>query len=566
MADEQYREDVQADTRHDRLADVEDSLYEEIHTDARIQSGVSGSGRADDLNFIQMTGLTRPAPDEDASAASEPERDLDPTGPLDFYERGVTDVDAAAGERNTEESLFTRPDDDEIPSAFVSNLQNIIDELTLEEAHPRKETPLVDSQDFNEAPATFDGIAADVREENDDQASTFPGRITEDGLREHVAGAAPGASSLEEAQAYVRELQEAPSHPAEAEVDVVQSSSESEPLPEEDAGTPEAHDEPAITEPLPARRSRRNRKRRRLLRWGFRGLVLIGLAAAGYAGWRWFDRAMVTPESVYYEANKAAERGNQVRAARLYASFADNHPRHALAGEALFKAALERIEAANVATEHHQAAHLQAGLQLFERFIAAYPNHSNTPRAQSLLGVTHFRLGHYEQAINLLRDPELRVSDPLAALPAMRVLARSYGALGDLESARSHFLQAASLPGNVSRDQDYKAVGDLYYEAAQQAEGAEPTQSLQEVALNFWEQALRTPTIDPVVAERLKMKRDLLLNGMSAAGSEFMANLNSTGLAQQFITPDIGEERLPPSAEAHDPVSAAANIDSGDSD
>ncbi len=83
------------------LDSIEGNLMAEMPTDDRFESGVPEGQRANSLDFIQMTGLTR-APLRNASAESISETevnddDLNPTAPLSFYEKGVTDVDDGDG-------------------------------------------------------------------------------------------------------------------------------------------------------------------------------------------------------------------------------------------------------------------------------------------------------------------------------------------------------------------------------------------------------------------------------------------------------------------------------------
>lgn len=97
---------MSAEAEHDRAplatgdewqsSDVDDSLegalMRGIPADARLDSGVPEGQRANALDFIQMSGLTRPP----ARATEAPDPDLNPSAPLSFYEAGVADVDEEA--------------------------------------------------------------------------------------------------------------------------------------------------------------------------------------------------------------------------------------------------------------------------------------------------------------------------------------------------------------------------------------------------------------------------------------------------------------------------------------
>ncbi|MBL7649158.1 MAG: tetratricopeptide repeat protein [Candidatus Hydrogenedentes bacterium] len=82
-----------------QLASIDGSLFNGMPVDDRYESGVPETQRGNSLDFIQMTGLTRPPLRQalhgiDGSLAHTPiYEDLNPQGPLSFYEKGVADVD-----------------------------------------------------------------------------------------------------------------------------------------------------------------------------------------------------------------------------------------------------------------------------------------------------------------------------------------------------------------------------------------------------------------------------------------------------------------------------------------
>ena len=82
----------------DRLAALDGDLMHRMPTDARLESGIPEGQRAGALDFIQMTGLTRPpartpSPGRLAPIDALAHPDLDPSAPLSFYEKGIADVD-----------------------------------------------------------------------------------------------------------------------------------------------------------------------------------------------------------------------------------------------------------------------------------------------------------------------------------------------------------------------------------------------------------------------------------------------------------------------------------------
>lgn len=86
-----------------QLASIDGSLFNGMPVDDRYESGVPETQRGNSLDFIQMTGLTRPPLRqalhniEGALAQAPIYDDLNPQGPLSFYEKGVSDVDDTLG-------------------------------------------------------------------------------------------------------------------------------------------------------------------------------------------------------------------------------------------------------------------------------------------------------------------------------------------------------------------------------------------------------------------------------------------------------------------------------------
>ena len=86
-----------------RLEAISNGLVEGMEQDARLASGVPQEQRGDALDFIQMSGLTRPvanlsqAPTSQPNQADQPADGMDPTQPVSFYEKGIADVDHTMG-------------------------------------------------------------------------------------------------------------------------------------------------------------------------------------------------------------------------------------------------------------------------------------------------------------------------------------------------------------------------------------------------------------------------------------------------------------------------------------
>lgn len=87
-----------------QLASIDSSLFNGMPSDGRFESGVPEGQRGTSLDFIQMTGLTRPplrgvSHGVEGSLAHTPiYDDLNATQPVSFYEKGVADVDDSLGQ------------------------------------------------------------------------------------------------------------------------------------------------------------------------------------------------------------------------------------------------------------------------------------------------------------------------------------------------------------------------------------------------------------------------------------------------------------------------------------
>lgn len=152
-----------------RLEQINGSLMEEIESDARLQHGVPPGQRASEIDFLQMTGLTRPQgrptafPQETPPPAPSSDDDLDPAKPVSFFEKGVADVDQSMTPDALESALpppyeaaeeaAANPGAPLPRSRSVDALKAIVADLAREvEGHGR------------EAPAIFGDVADTVSE------------------------------------------------------------------------------------------------------------------------------------------------------------------------------------------------------------------------------------------------------------------------------------------------------------------------------------------------------------------------------------------------------------------
>lgn len=120
-----------------QLASIDGNLFNGMPADDRYESGVPEGQRGNSLAFIQMTGLTRPplrpaTHGTDGSLAQVPiYDDLNATGPVSFYEKGVADVDDTLAR----ESLLGRLSDATLDIDLVPG--NSAEPLALEGAASR---------------------------------------------------------------------------------------------------------------------------------------------------------------------------------------------------------------------------------------------------------------------------------------------------------------------------------------------------------------------------------------------------------------------------------------------
>lgn len=552
-------EGQESEDEHDPFEAYDDEIQRRLESDPRLESGVSPSERGSDLDFIQMSGLTAPPPADRESPKPEAlaSNDLDPEKPISFFEEGVADVDASMA-----------PDVDDVPSepdyssesdnrAAMEHLRDMIAELTKDEPTPPSMTE--DSQHPEPAETAAQEAAgrAEVLEEaapgEPESAeppapevpihSSQPFELTprdEEPVDEVHAEETPAVEeSLEAASA--------PEPPVDMESEIPEVEAAAPP-PREDRPTPRVYtpppmDPPASLSPEPpaspeelgdriripsvkeaeeamylrhsAPKTRRRRSghrkyaRRRLLRIAAGLLVLAGLAVGGMEVHAWYERSVSNPVSLYNDAATLAADGKFREASSKYSAFAARNSEHELRAEAQFASAFT-LQQVQPASKDEQTQVYTRAIELFRQFLADNPTHAKAPRARTLLGRLHYELGQYQEAIELLRDPELRLLDPIAAVPAVRILARSYAKLGQDDSARSYYLQAVGLPDNHTPDVDYMELGTLYRSMAERASDPEVRREYEDLAAAQWTHAVQSPGIDPATKKELRAKIDVM--------------------------------------------------------
>jgi len=573
--------------------------------DARMGSGVPEGQRADELTFIQLTGITRTVAPQAAEEAAENEEeappstlleDLDPAKPLSFYEKGVVDVDhtlrpAAVAPREDEVLAAPEPEIEEAPEPAANTsadaFQDLLavlqrppaeteapEEMSASEETPSEEPalPPLEPRSWLDTPVEPEppAVAATIADARDTSA------LIEQDWPEFAAEPAPPApqhtpiseiappepaptlgapappvievaapprpsppapvNALAEAERLLQALERpgpaveiaavhAATIPAPKSIPIPEPAVQ-EPLPsplaspafpeyqaetpyasgrgsallEEDQHEEDATDGYALPNTSSGRRRSKNRvgrQRRRVVRMLVSAASVVVLAIAAYWLYHLIVRpSIATSEDVYREATGLLARGQFLEAGQAFATFAERSPDDPRAGAALFSGAIAlqqglppNADAARRVNERSAA--------LLESFISRNPADMKKTRAICLLGVVYTRLENYDRVIELLRTASPQVSDPLAAIPALRTLARAYAKRGDLEAAESTYLQAAVFARNYTADVDYFELGEMYRIHALSAASREERVKHQRKAIEYLTLAMRVPESSP---------------------------------------------------------------------
>lgn len=231
----------------------------------------------------------------------------------------------------------------------------------------------------------------------------------------------------------------------------------------------------------------------------------------GYTAYHYIEPYMVTPLTALEEARLLAGSGKYTEASDAFERYLQQYPDSPDKAEAQFQAAYCALIAPTSSFDE-ESTNMKRALALFQKFLQDNPSHTKAMRVRTLMGHINFRLRHFSEAIDLLRDPMLRLRDPEAALPALRSLARAYTQLGDYAAAESAYEQAASMSGNYTSDVDYDELGDLCKLRADRATTDNERKQMQAKAIENWNYAMRVPSIDPANKAKIQAKRDWLQN------------------------------------------------------
>jgi tetratricopeptide (TPR) repeat protein len=547
---------------------IDHSLMERLEHDGRIESGITAGQRLNDIDFIQMTGLTQP-PMPPEKPFEAPGRDTDPTKPVDFYEPGVSDVDGDVSmdpERQGSEPDANIVDRLDIESP-VAALKNIIAELSdvqtplspskpVEQAVEKFPEPvtLVESVEpakrvpEQQAPILDESVLRMLQAIQAEKSATAEPTLSRLPMEPEVSIPAPLPSKLElpEAQAILDELEAQPREsstlpavdddvlgPIAYRIDLEEGETASHvlddavvdnklvaPITEHaDPGNIEAARSAVYNKPEPhasqRRRHRdpRRRVRRRLIAWTVRIILVAGLGFGAYKGYEYWQARMAAPDALFVEAQRSYDAQDYETAAEQFQLFAARNSEHTLRPEAQFLegTALELSAQSSTSGTHDV---LVRARNTLIRFIDENPNHEKVHRARNLVGSLHFQLGEYKECVNVLRGSNLGMQDPIATLPAIRLLARAHAKLGDSESAESAYRQAISMNLNFNKDDDYDELGDLYKSLADKAKDPLEKDNYQKLAVAQWNKAANVKGVNPAQRKELLLQPDQLRSEM----------------------------------------------------
>ena len=313
----------------------------------------------------------------------------------------------------------------------------------------------------------------------------------------------PDTPALAEAESLLRELEE-------------QQGASTPPAPPsllQDWTFPERTEEGLVededAESVARRRSTGKRSaRRRLFRWVTRVAILTILATGGYQGYRIYLVAMATDVELYNRANAQLGREAYAEASALFISLPERYPGSPLTADAQFMGGYALTLIPDVSSEAPQA-YTDAILRL-QQFMGNNPDHPKRYRAETLLGVMYYRTQNFEQAVAVLRNPQLQKFDREAYLPVLRVLARAYAALNDVDRAHTTYLRAAALEENRAPDQDYLELAAMYEQRAQHTNTADLQRRYLRAAVDQWDVALRLPGLLKIRRKEIRQRRDIV--------------------------------------------------------
>ena len=563
-----------------RLDAIDGSLLDHIENDARLQSGVPAGQRPTDLDFIQMSGLTRPGnqarPHSGEVATSLEEPDLDTSKPLSFFERGIADVDG--------DMTPQAPDHIEDPEHLLrtGSPHTQPDELIDFNDIPTANTPemrMSHTPDLEEAEQLLQAL------ENQPREFPVPTRENAPPLPQTVAS--PVSLAETSVSAGIPAAQEPgsdsvtiPAHilmPATISANAPQSFSEVEdekamgggydyplaidldPEKAEDAKDErsEERDASVYTKPMPGKHTRRSRSSshtwRRLLKLVILFVLLLFFVGGIVVITKQYHQRTQPSIQAFELAQQTKDAGNFREASDAFKNFAATHPDDPLKAEAEFQAAFCMQQTPTPTTPFdEQKACKTAALDLYKQFVANNPAHEKATRAKVFVGLLSVELELYPEGIEILQNPDLLLGDPDSALPALHALAVARLKVGNRDAAASAYLQAMALSRNYTPEIDLEALANIYSDQAADARNEEDRKRFLKQAVDRLNDAIRLPTVDPSDRNTLQTKRDYILKELGEPIPENEGNNPPPGENKPAVpAPNGMPEPLPPAPAAN---------------
>ena len=193
-------------------------------------------------------------------------------------------------------------------------------------------------------------------------------------------------------------------------------------------------------------------------------------------------------------------------AVALYADFAQKHPQHELASQALYMAALTALDVDDhAAAKQHSTAFLTkhpndklapdvqyigaearlllreypAAEQQYRAFLKLAPAHANAPQARVRLGLALQLANKHAEAIAALQSAQADLKDAALVSESLAVIGRSQAALQQFDKAAASFEQSMQAkPTREQTDETLLALADAYRHLGRQADATARLQQL----------------------------------------------------------------------------------------
>lgn len=570
------------------------SYMDEQYADGRLDSGAGATPVDSDLDFINMSGLTTPVSVD--LGISDPmdytEENLRPDALVSFFEEGVDDVDSDMdpGTITVRDEVIVDDQAVEPPSASaaLSDLDDLISGITKVPVETKASFDVaavdaVESQTSVEIESLLTSLESELQEQPETSV------VAAEEVSDEVLAEAAPVESPEPVEPVVTEIETAEAPQPEVVVDFQEAKSlvqELEPRAEVEPVAAPVLDVPSPQAPEPDKRvtvpdidldvdtaldseeqdasvyrkpqlgngQSRNRqpknRRRGSAVYGiklalFSFIFLIVAAAALYYSVNSLRLQTMLPSESYAQGMTLLDEERYADASEHFAYFTSRYASDPLSADAAFMSAyalyLTPSEPRNEAMQVYSEAR-----DRMEDFVLNYPGHRKAARGETLLAMLEYRLGDYGATIDILSDPQRRLRDPDAFLPALRTLARAHSMQGNLQMAETEFMRAATLKENISPDQDYMELASIYNDLGVREQHAGLAASYLEKAVENWGRVMQLPGTFTATHRELEVLSEYTRHRIR----ELTATGNMPGMMQ-----DVTDEQLVTTENSQEPVS-----------